>query len=300
MSYMRITPPPVEVDGPFEHGMTLISDIHFGARDFKVKILRDDLDAAREHGDRVYINGDVFDAILWTDKKRFVPDVMPDKLAGSSAVLNDVLDMATDILSPYADLIWGVGVGNHEISVEKYHSVDLVALLIERLAARAGHPVYYMNVGGVISTRFVRANSGKSAMTHNLFYHHGTGASPGKNRSMLTFDSLASWLGGNVDTIWLGHTHDKNPVTLNTKLHVPADGSEPYLQQQLWVMSGAYTAPMEFRKTKPDGMRARGRNGNYATDGVRARPRATGGVRLIVKGSLDGRRSMRQLVPVEV
>ena len=112
-------------------GLTLMSDLHIGAINVDYKALRSDLDRAREHGDRILINGDVFDAILLHDMKRFRAESLDERSRGRSNILNVVVKRAAEELAPYADLIDMIGCGNHEESVEKYHNYDPIQALSE-------------------------------------------------------------------------------------------------------------------------------------------------------------------------
>ena len=71
-------------------GFTFMSDLHLGAPYINEKLIRKELSEAKANGDRISVNGDVFDAIIISDP-RFVADVLHPKLQGRKDVLNAVV-----------------------------------------------------------------------------------------------------------------------------------------------------------------------------------------------------------------
>lgn len=93
---------------------TLMSDLHLGAANINYKLIEKELQTAKEHGDRILLNGDIFDMILVKDAKRFSPDVLHPRLRGRRDLVNAAVEWGAELLGPYADLIDMIGVGNHE------------------------------------------------------------------------------------------------------------------------------------------------------------------------------------------
>lgn len=138
-----------------------------------------------------------------------------------------------------------IGVGNHEAAVVKWHSLDVIHLLIERLARRAqehkpGHAIHHGGYTGVVSMPF-RRRSGKGwggVARWQVFYHHGATSSAPVTKGMIEFNRFAAWV-RDVDAIWLGHLHTRW-VDAAGELRVPRSG-DPY-QHTVWhIMTGAYT-----------------------------------------------------------
>lgn len=107
-------PKPILFSNGSEHGLTLMSDLHIGARNVDYDLIHSELETAKKKGDRVAINGDIFDMILIGDRKRFRADVLHPRLVGKPDVINGAIEWGLELLSPYADLIDMIGVGNHE------------------------------------------------------------------------------------------------------------------------------------------------------------------------------------------
>ena len=107
-------PKPIEYSGTSELGFRLMSDLHIGARNVDYGLIKEELEEAKSLGDRILINGDVFDMILVQDKKRFRQDVLHPRIAGKSDTINAAVEWGAELLSPYADMIDMVGIGNHE------------------------------------------------------------------------------------------------------------------------------------------------------------------------------------------
>ncbi len=107
-------PEPLQVKRTTEVGITLMSDLHLGAAHVDYKRIERDLREAKAAGDRILINGDVFDFILPSDHKRFSPDALHSRLRGRRDILNACLEWGTEFLAPYADQIDMIGIGNHE------------------------------------------------------------------------------------------------------------------------------------------------------------------------------------------
>jgi hypothetical protein len=83
-------PAPIMIRGAAEGGFRLMSDLHIGASRVNYRLIKEELADALANGDRVLLNGDVFDLILAADKKRFDPDVLHPKLHGR----RDIVDSA--------------------------------------------------------------------------------------------------------------------------------------------------------------------------------------------------------------
>jgi UDP-2,3-diacylglucosamine pyrophosphatase LpxH len=218
------------------------SDLHIGASRCDESLIRADLEWAKEHNARVFFNGDVFDAIWPSDRKRYGPTVLARGLRNADAVMNTALDYATKLLAPYAALIHMIGVGNHESKTVKYHSTDLTALLIERLQAEArkevpGHTIHHGGYTGVIVQRFRR--KGNSSVPLQVFYHHGFGATARVTKGLISFARVAAWV-ESVDVIWLGHLHHRLAVPAAT-IRPPMSGDRLVTRPVYHIQSGAYS-----------------------------------------------------------
>ena len=257
-------------------GLTFISDIHIGAWNCDRVRLKRDLERAKEHGDRVNINGDVFDAIIPSDPKRYKPGALDPYLHGRSDILDAAVEMAVsdEFLGPYAKLIDSVSLGNHETVIEKIHSTDLIARLVRRLN-RLGGDVKYAGTIGFVQYSFRKHRKGT---LFNIFYHHGKGADSPVTKGMIDFTRLATWV--DADVIWIGHKHNKIANTDPIRLRCPREGDSPVECQQTWLMTGGYLKSTDGQ-TSDDAL-LNGRKSDYASD-FGLRPQGRGGARLLIK-----------------
>lgn len=265
-------------------GIWFGADFHIGAANVDYAWLASDLEEARENGDRICIFGDVFDAILPKDHKRFKPEALHARVRQSSTVLDEALDWAEEILSPYADLIDVIGLGNHESAVEKYHGTDMVARLIRRLqryVTAEGHSIRYGGYTGFVDYRFTYLPENRNTRRLVVYYHHGGGGAAPVTKGMIDFSRKASFI--DADCVVLGHKHNKIADVGAMRLSCPMEGDEPATRQQVFVMTGSYMDTYQAGR------------GGYASDWGLA-PQAKGGVRLLVHfGRKQGIRKLQVL-----
>ena len=214
----------------------LMSDLHIGAANTDKALIRRDLELARTHNARIFMNGDLFDLILPSDHKRFNPAVLDPCLRDTDAILNATLNMGCDMLRPYADLIDMIGVGNHEVSTSKHHSVDIVSLLIERLST-PGHKIAHGGYTGAIVQPFRRKAGGGT--NFSIWYHHGYGGSAPVSKGLITFHRASTYVSG-CDVLWLGHAHNRL-CDHAVELRIPPQGGRWKWHDVRHIMTGAYT-----------------------------------------------------------
>lgn len=255
----------------YHQGFTLLSDLHLGAVNADVTLIKEELEEAFCLGDRILINGDVFDGILPSDKKRFDLQVLHPKIRGRSDVLNATIDWAVELLAPYAKNIDMIGCGNHD-TLMKHHSFDPVSLLIDQLNSKHGGQILYGGYTGFLPYQ-IRANQKKKARSFVMFYHHGTGH--GAWGSVNEFRKFLEALEG-VDLLWLAHRHTR----LNShvqRIRCPDSGIKLQVREVRLVRTGGYLTIYEGQ----DGSEAvfEGLQINYASvQGLM--PQGKGGARL--------------------
>lgn len=217
----------------------------------------------------------MFDAILPSDRKRYSPTALHERIRGRADVMNGVLDWAIELCSPYADLFDVIGVGNHETAVEKHHSFDPVSALIGYLNKDHGGNVKYGGYCGFYRKTWV--NQKRIYRTLTIYRHHGAGGSSPVTKGMTDFQRMLGFL-PDADVFHIGHKHNRF-VDSGVRLRCLASGAvktEPYLS----VMSGAYMdtyqdqSPLEALKF--------GRAASYAAD-MNLPPQRKGGVFLRVE-----------------
>lgn len=273
--------------GGGELTFTLMSDLHLGAPNVNRARIREDLEEAKKHSDRILLDGDIFDAILPTDVKRFLPGVLENDLRGRQNILNQVVKTAFDLLYPYATLIDLIACGNHEESVEKHHHFDLVQELVRRLNEVPGADVRYGGIGGYFGYRIQetcdsdaareRENPGGDRWWYLIFYHHGAGGNAIVTKGMIGFNRMQTWV--EADLIWVGHGHNKihdaTPVrqTMNSRGKIVE-------RPRHCVMTGGYLGRGE-PDTHEDFMSGKPKSVSYA-ESKNLPPQDAGGARVIV------------------
>lgn len=223
----------------------LMSDLHIGAANCDKQRIVDDLDWAKANKADVFIAGDVFDALWPKDHKRFNPSALDPLITSTDAVLNAALKLGVKMLKPYAELIRMIGCGNHETATIKYHSADMIAMLIEQLGGDVRHGGYT----GAIRQNFRRKDGGGTQFV--VYYHHGIGGAAPVTKGMIDFNRFSSWVRG-ADVLWLGHKHNRFACQVQ-ECRVPEKSKDLELVNVWHVMSGAYTTPQGHRQFDDDG-----------------------------------------------
>jgi hypothetical protein len=263
----------------------LLSDLHIGAASLDLAALKRDLQRARERNARILINGDVFDAILPSDKKRYNPTALHERIRGRADVLNAAIDWAVEILSPYGDLIDLIGIGNHETAVEKHHGSDPVAILINLLHREGHSQIAYGGYTGWVKYTFKTRSetpTGGQWWPLRIYYHHGSGGGAPVTKGMLTFSRKAMWVEGS-DVIWLGHQHHRT-VDADVVQRLNKSNRVEHVRR-LRVMSGSYL--LTYEQQDPSEALANGRRASYASDWGVA-PQDKGGVFLAATFAAEG------------
>src|SRR5262245_59493780 len=154
-------------------GLTLLSDLHLGAAATDYARIKADLDTAQSHGDRILINGDMYDAIFPGDR-RYTPSVVDPRLRGRDDPVNALLALGEDLLKPYSGQIDLFGCGNHEVTYQKVSGLDLIAETVRRLGKWTTNRIEHGGYTGMLP--YVVRTPGRRARPFMIFYHHGAGS----------------------------------------------------------------------------------------------------------------------------
>lgn len=227
-------------------GLRLMSDLHVGSPNVDYDAIRRELADAKRRGDRILLNGDIFDAIVASDP-RYMPTLALNAPQspidsregfGSDDALNVALDASYAILRPVIHLIDYIGTGNHERTILKRAGIDLTRLLVDRLNADGGR----VALGGYCS--FIdyrlqrkrddssRDTPGEPSARYTIFAHHGSGHGKGSIASLNRFNFV------DADLVWIGHHHNRI-ATGHQILSCPRSGGVQ-LREVRQVMTGAY------------------------------------------------------------
>ena len=178
----------------------LFSDLHVDNPNFDKSTFEEHAKYCLKDGRYMLFDGDIFDAIIRTDKKRAVNSL----LEPGDNQLNIKLDKAYELLKPYQEQILFMGRGNHEESVLKYSGIDVLDLLAKMLNSGKNHQILVGNYVNFLRFSFLN-NAKKSVAHYDIFAHHGAGGSAPVTKGMIDFNRLAN--GVNADLIWIGHKH---------------------------------------------------------------------------------------------
>ena len=266
---MVVTTRDVEIAStPAVRHIMLMSDLHLGSAFADVDAIKQDLETARRHDARIILNGDVFDAIVPSDKKRYSPTALIPELRNRADVLNASVEYAKKLLEPYKDLIDVIGVGNHETASEKYHAVDPVSILLYALGGEAKHGGYC----GYYVLRGRYAKSIRQIWTLKLRYHHGSGGASPVTKGITDFQRMRAWI-SDADVITVGHKHNKMAVP-DVRERLTNSGRVVY-EPLLCLMTGSYLDTYR----QQENILAEGRQANYAAD-WNVSPQPKGGILL--------------------
>lgn len=277
-------PTPIQLGDRSSVKFQLQSDLHYGAAHVDYGLIKREWDWALENDARILINGDIFDAIFPTDKKRSTPDVLHPRLQGTRTPLTQAVRWAADDMAPYAHLIDVIGVGNHDTACEKHHNIDPVALLIEYLHAglprkHKDHIIHHGGYGGFVDYRFRtngRMSEGHGGQRWVIYYHHGSGAAAPVTKGMIDFNRKDTFI--DADFLWMGHKHNRWSGEVQ-KLSCPLIGEDVKIRDVKHCMTGGYFNT--YVGQSQASIKKHGRRTNYAADAGMA-PQGMGGARVEV------------------
>lgn len=217
---------------PFgEHRLKLLSDLHIGSNETDYKLIKEELQEARDLNARVLVDGDIFDLILPRDEKKYRPDAMHPRLRGRCDIKNEALRWGVELFSPVADLLDLLGTGNHDDWSLKGDSFDMVSMLADGL----GRPETYGGYTGFMDYRF--SDDARHAKRFVMWYHHGSGKGATLSGSAGEFTKKMAFI--DADLIWLGHKHFQIASKMR-KISCPLVGEGPKYTDVRYVMTGSY------------------------------------------------------------
>lgn len=181
----------------------LFSDLHADSASFAAREFKADADKALSRGARFLINGDLFDAILPTDHKRYT---RANDGFDEDAQINARIDRVYRLLLPYVNSIDFIGIGNHESSIVKYSGADLVAFLVRDLNQARDKSLPPIQRGGYQGFLRLKFSEGKQHTREFVIYReHGKGGAAPVTKGTINIQRLHTTY--QADCYWLGHTH---------------------------------------------------------------------------------------------
>lgn len=181
----------------------LMSDVHIDSPGHDRERFTRDMDRLASEGATVLFNGDIFDAIMPGDRKRYSRggDVM-----SQDAQVNERVDYVFERLRPYADCIGYLGYGNHEVSVVKYNNADPIAMLQRELSKVRSPKLPAILRGGYVGFIYLHFHrKGDGVKRHVIYRDHGKGGNSPVTKGVIALNRLYSTY--DCDTAWIGHSH---------------------------------------------------------------------------------------------
>lgn len=200
-----------------EHLLFLSSDLHVDSVFCNRQVLLEDLEEARRRNAKIFLFGDVFDAMQGRfDPRRSLEELRPEYRRQDyyDFVVKDV----ARLLAPYAQNILLISPGNHETAVLKNASLSLIDRLVYALNAENGTHIVQGGYGGWVRFLFARGTSG-GRTSIKIKYHHGFGGESPVTRGVTHVSRQQEYIDG-ADIIVNGHNHQSYyvPVVSETVL----------------------------------------------------------------------------------
>ena len=189
-----------------------LTDIHFDSKHCDRKLLTKHLNEAKERGAKIFINGDLLDAMgCERDPRSKASDIRPEYLASDASYLDLVIDDAVQFLMPYKELILFIGYGNHETAILKFRDTDPLKRIVSALNAAGGN-ILLSQYDGV--AKFTFEQKKQAIRTFIMYHNHGYGGNAKRSKGVLNVD-LNGQMFPFADLIFTGHIHQS--------WHVPID-----------------------------------------------------------------------------
>lgn len=151
--------------------ITPYSDVHWDSRDCdRAGWLKHYKERARLPNSRFINIGDFNNLVMPRDMKRHMPSASQEKYGAKDDYVGMALNDTEEALRSVPEARWDLwGMGNHEYSALKFHSVDFCRLVCERMGYSYG------TYSGRVYYRIKRRGCGRSNGTvmFRLLYHHG-------------------------------------------------------------------------------------------------------------------------------
>lgn len=210
------------------------SDWHWDSMHCDRDRLAADLALAKRLNAAVICLGDLFDCMggKYDPRSNGKNDIRPELQTGN--YFDELVGQAAAWLEPYREQIAFISPGNHETAVRKRQETCLITRLGERLRL-AGSPVLCGGYAGWVLMRGL-ATSGRAALVHRLWYHHGYGGGGPVTRGVIDFSRYL--VDVDADTIVAGHIHQRTLIEASRQ-RISAQGIQQVSPIYL-VRSAAY------------------------------------------------------------
>lgn len=201
-----------------EFRFDLYSDMHVDAKHCKRESLKKSLQDSYDNSDGILINGDLFSCLLPKDRKRFT---LAHAIECRDDYLDYIIDYVADFLSPYADKILFMGMGNHCTSVINHHATNPLDRLRRQLKDH-GCKAFVGDYSNFLMMRFYRGDN-DGIRTYNIWASHGWGAGAKRSRGALDWD--IAYANFDADLYWMGHNHQGQIDEARQRVYIDRNGN---------------------------------------------------------------------------
>lgn len=238
----------VIINKPYESGQVFnyffMSDLHHDSPEHNRPLLIKELEMAKEHNADIFIGGDLFSMLINGDRKRYTPSRA--RYYGEDAHINAAIEELYHTLLPYACLIRVILSGNHEETTVKFHGIDPVACLVDRLNMLQDTNIEYLGYEGYIRLAYKYAK-GNDSRSYDIKAHHGAGG-----KSEVTFGTITQqrfMYAHEADLYWNGHTHEALVLPRKYKSYLDKNGN-PRVKRRDCIVTAPYVHIVEHEATK--------------------------------------------------
>ena len=169
-----------------------MSDLHIDHTDFDRKLFIEHIERIKKENGAILIAGDIFDATQTRDDPRRSVGGIPHKHA-SPDYIDSILNEAISLFSKYAHLVKFISRGNHELSILKHTSTDLIGRLAKHFDWQFGD--YRGSL--IVETAFGKLN---------IHYAHSSGTNSAPvTRGVIDVSRQIAW--AEADVVWNAHIH---------------------------------------------------------------------------------------------
>jgi hypothetical protein len=210
-------------------------DCHIGASATDEQALNRDIKYILDTPDcYTFIGGDMVDAILRTDIKRFMAGVSNDEIQDAlDDALNIYTKQAIKKFKPLADagkILFAIA-GNHEVSIQKHHQYNIVREICDRL------DIPFMGYSCLFRLT-VKKNAHNDKHNYIIYAHHGFGGGRKPGSSINNLMSLQESF--EADAYFMGHDH-KSISAKSPRFSVSSSGSPRLLSKDVvFIRGGSY------------------------------------------------------------
>jgi len=255
----------------------LCSDLHLDSPAHDRELLKKELDEAVKLGADILIGGDVFEALIHSDRKRYTPSSDSDDCARVDQKLNVIVQKAYELLKPYAKNIVAIGHGNHEMSTIKFNSYDPIDALCYLLHTDPAVKIRMLHYTGIIKYMYEHEGGG-NRRSIRIYFNHGQGSAAEISKGLIMVDRHRKKV--DADIYWFGHTHTKVVLPAENVIYMNESGNLCSRTVRC-VITGCY------QKIFHDATNKQFASVNYGEEKMRVN-QSTGGALMKITNSKEG------------